>query len=59
MAINEEASDARGARWIVQNADAFVLAADSAALSGGDLPALSSNSRPDGLAQVVGAAPWR
>ncbi len=35
-AINEEALDARGARWIVQNADAFILTADCAALSGVD-----------------------
>jgi hypothetical protein len=33
-AINEEAPDARGARWIAQNADAFMLTADCAALSG-------------------------
>lgn len=33
-AVNEEAPDARGARWIVQNADAFILTADCAALSG-------------------------
>jgi hypothetical protein len=35
-AVNEEAPDARGARWIVQNADAFILTADCAALSGAD-----------------------
>jgi hypothetical protein len=35
-AINEEAPDARGARWIAQNADAFILTADCAALSGVD-----------------------
>ena len=33
-AINEEAPDAQGARWVVQNADAFILTADCAALAG-------------------------
>jgi len=35
-AINEEAIDAVGARWIAENADAFLIVADCAALSGGD-----------------------
>jgi hypothetical protein len=35
-AVNAEAPDAKGARWIVQNADAFILTADCAALSGPD-----------------------
>ena len=33
-AINEEAPDAQGARWVVQNADVFILTADCAALAG-------------------------
>jgi hypothetical protein len=35
-AINEQAPDAKGARWIVDNADAFILTADCAALAGDD-----------------------
>jgi len=35
-AINEQALDAQGARWIAENADAFVLTADCAALAGHD-----------------------
>jgi hypothetical protein len=35
-AINEEAADAAGARWIFEHADLFLLMADCAALSGRD-----------------------
>ena len=34
-AVDEKAADAAGARWIMDNADLFVLAVDSEALSGG------------------------
>lgn len=52
-AINEQAPDAMGARWIVESADAFVLAADCAALAGADRG--SARSALQLLARRLGA----
>jgi Double-GTPase 2 len=52
-AINEQAPDAKGARWIAENADAFVLTADCAALAGTDRG--SARSALQLLARRLGA----
>jgi hypothetical protein len=52
-AVNEEAADAQGARWVVQNADAFILTADCAALAGPDRG--SARSAIQLLARRLGA----
>jgi hypothetical protein len=52
-AIDEEAPDAKGARWIAENADAFVLTADCAALAGTDRG--SARSALQLLARRLGA----
>lgn len=52
-AINEQAPDAKGARWIAENADAFLLTADCAALAGTDRG--SARSALQLLARRLGA----
>ena len=60
-AINEEAPDAQGARWVVQNADVFILTADCAALAGTErgsarsaIQLLARHGVENGLAHGIG-----